>query len=199
MNQPDLTPAKFNERVNAQAALKFWLTPIVACAILASVLIVLEGARPTDTSGQLARERMEQAHNRIESSQSQIEAQAALLAQRERELQAEKHLTLRPDWSGVIGLIAQQFDTKLMMTGCGLADANDAQVRNVLGEQLDEVPEGSVWMIVSGVAESNSDVPGLIVRLEALGLFERVVMATSQRERFANGSRTIFTLACRVQ
>ena len=54
-------------------------------------------------------------------------------------------------------------------------------------------------MIVSGVALANSDVPGLIVRLESLGLFERVVMSSSQRERIEGGSRTVFTLACRVQ
>ena len=53
-------------------------------------------------------------------------------------------------------------------------------------------------MILTGVAENNSDVPGLILRLEQTGIFNRVVMTGTKREIFAGQQRTGFTLACQV-
>ena len=199
MTMPDLTPTKFTQRVQTQAAVRRWMVPVVMCAVLGLVPIVLEHTQPADTHGQLAEERVQQANARIENAKPQIATKQALLSQRQRELQAEQHLTERPDWSGVLSLVARQFNGELMMTGCQLAPANDARVRNGLGALRSDVPEDSVWLILSGVAGSNSDVPGLIMRLEGLDLFDRVVMTASQRETIAGGSRTTFTLACRVQ
>ncbi|MBX2852735.1 MAG: PilN domain-containing protein [Phycisphaeraceae bacterium] len=199
MTMPDLTPAKFTKRVQTQAAVRRWLFPVVLCTVLGVAPIVLEHTQPADTHGQLAEERVQQANARTEKTKSQITSEQATLGQRQRELQAEQHLTERPDWSGVLSLVARQFGGELMMTGCQLAAANDSRVRTSLGTLRGDVPDDSVWLILSGVAGSNSDVPGLIMRLEGLDLFDRVVMTASQRETIAGGSRTTFTLACRVQ
>ena len=199
MSMPDLTPKKFTRRVQTQAAVRRWILPTVFCVLLALVPIVLEHTQPADTHGQLAEQRVFQAKARTENAKNQIAAKQSVLAQHQRELQAVQHLTQRPDWSGVVQLIAQQFEGQLMMTGCHLAPASDSRVRNDLGALLSDVPDDSVWLVLSGIAGANSDVPGLIMRLEALGLFDRVVMTTSQRETIAGGSRTTFTLACRVQ
>lgn len=199
MSMPDLTPTKFIERTQAQSAVRLWFYPLGLCALLAIVVIGLAHAKPVDTHGQLAKERVVQANARIDQVQALIKTKSAILSQRQRELQAEQHLTERPDWSGVLTLVARQFDEQLMMTGCQLGTADDARIRGGLGLLRAEVPDDSVWMILTGVAQVNSDVPGLIMRLEGLGLFERVVMTASQRETVAGGSRTTFTLACRVQ
>lgn len=199
MSQPDLTPHGFIKRMQSRSALRRWSIPLAACALLSFVPIVLENTQVADTSGQLAEERMVQAQSRVESGNTLITSKSALLAQRQRELQAEQALTLRPDWSGVITLVTRQFNDQLMMTGFQLGDANDNGVRNGLGPIAADTPRESVWLILSGVAEANSEVPGLIMRLEQLGLFERVTMTGAQREAFAGGSRTTFTLACKVQ
>lgn len=199
MGMPDLTPTKFTRRVQTQAAVRRWTLPIVLCVLLALVPIVLEHTQPADTHGQLAEQRVFQANARTENAKAQIAAKQSLLAQHQRELQAAQHLTQRPDWSGVMQLIAQQFEGQLMMTGCQLAPANDSRIRNDLGAMLSDVPDDSVWLVLTGIAGANSDVPGLIMRLEALGLFDRVVMTASQRETIQGGPRTTFTLACRVQ
>jgi hypothetical protein len=199
MTMPDLTPTKFTQRVQSQAAVRRWIFPVVLCSVLGLIPIVLEHTQPADTHGQLAEERVQQANTRIENAKSQISAKQAVLSQRQRELQAEQHLTERPDWSGVLSLVARQFNGELMMTGCQLAPANDNRIRTQLGPLRSDVPDESVWLILRGVAGSNRDVPGLIMRLEGLGLFDRVVMTASQRETIEGASRTTFTLACRVQ
>lgn len=199
MNQSDLTPGIFIKRMQTRKAVHRWLIPVVVCALISFVPIVLENTQAADTSGQLAQERMIQAQSRVETSQSLIKSKSALLSQKTRELQAGQHLTLRPDWSGVLTLVSQQFNDQLMMTGYQLGDASDNRVRGALGAIADDTPKESVWLILNGVAAANSDVPGLIMRLEQLGLFERVVMTGSQREVFAGDSRTTFTLACKVQ
>jgi len=199
MSGPDLTPKPFIRRVRKQAAIRRWLLPTSFCALAAVVPIFLELSKPADTSGLLARERMVQAQSRIETGQAQLAFKKTTLAQRERELEAGQHLTAKPDWSAVLTLVARQFDDKLMMTGFQLDDIKDNRVRSALGPLATDAPDGSVWLILNGVATANSDVPGLIMRLEAMGLFERVVMTGSQREAFAGSSRTSFTLACRVE
>lgn len=199
MNQPDLTPTSFIQRMQSRAAVRRWMIPLVACALMSFVPILLENTQVADTSGQLAEERMVQAQSRVESGNGLIKSKTALLAQRERELQAEQTLTLRPDWSGVLTLVTRQFDDQLMMTGFQLGDASNNRVRGALGPIAADTPRDSVWLILNGVAQVNSDVPGLIMRLEQLGLFERVVMTGAQREAIAGGSRTTFTLACKVQ
>lgn len=199
MTMPDLTPTKFTKRVQTQAAVRRWIVPLLFCTVLALIPIVLEHTQPADTHGQLAEERVQQATARMEGAKAQIIARQSLLSQRQRELQAEQHLTERPDWSSVIDLVSRQFSGELMMAGCQLAPANDNRIRTSLGPLRSDVPDDSVWMILNGVAGSNSDVPGLIMRLERLELFDRVVMTASQRETVAGGSRTVFTLACRVQ
>ena len=199
MNGPDLTPKPFLNRARKHAALRRWILPTSACAIAAILPILLELSKPADTSGLLAHERMVQAQSRIDSGQSLLSSKQAILAQRERELKAEQHLTAKPDWSAVLTLVAQQFNETLMMTGFQLDDIKNNRVRSALGPLATDVPDDSVWLILNGVASANSDVPGLIMRLESLGLFERVVMTGTQRETFGGGSRTSFTLACRVE
>lgn len=199
MSGPDLTPKPFIRRARKQEAIRRWILPTSVCALAAIVPIFLEISKPVDTSGLLAQERMIQAQSRIETGQKQLDSKQAILAQRERELKAVQHLTAKPDWSAVLTLVARQFDDKLMMTGFQLDDIANNRVRSALGPLATDVPEGSVWLILNGVATANSDVPSLIMRLEKLGLFQRVVMTGTQREVFAGGSRTSFTLACRVE
>lgn len=199
MSMPDLTPRKFTRRVQTQAAVRRWVLPTALCALLALVPIAMEHTQPADTHGQLAEQRVFQANARTENAKSQIAAKQTVLAQHQRELQAVQHLTQRPDWSGVMQLVSRQFEGQLMMTGCQLGPANDSRVRNNLGALRSDVPDDSVWLVLNGIAGANSDVPGLIMRLEALGLFDRVVMTASQRETIVGGPRTTFTLACRVQ
>ena len=198
MNQPDLTPSVYIKRTQTRLAIQRWTIPMAVCALLGFVPIVLENTQAEDPSGQLVQERVVQAESRLSNSQAEIKAITVQLNQHKRELQAEQHLTERPDWSGVLMLVAAQFDQQLMMTGFQLGDANDSNVRSALGTLSRDISESSVWLILTGVAEANSNVPGLIDRLEKLGLFERVVMTGTQRESFAGGSRTTFTLACRV-
>lgn len=199
MSGPDLTPKPFIKRVRKQAAIRRWILPTAFCALAAVVPIFLELSKPADTSGLLAQERMVQAQSRIETGQSQLRSKETILGQRQRELKAVQHLTAKPDWSSVLNLVARQFDDKLVMTGFQLDGIENNRVRSALGPLATDVPGDSVWLIIKGVADANSDVPGLIMRLEKLGLFKRVVMTGSQREAFAGGSRTSFTLACRVE
>lgn len=199
MTEPNLTPRPFLNQMHKQAVIRRWIAPVVVCSLAAVVPIFLELSKPADTAGQIARDRVTQAEARKQGSQSQITSKAKQLAQLERELKAGQHLTSSPDWGAVISLVSKQFDESLMLAGIELDDVQNSRVRSALGSLAADVPDDSAWMIISGFAETNRDVPGLIMRLESLGLFERVVMTGTQRETFAGGSRTRFTLACRVE
>jgi hypothetical protein len=199
MNHPDLTPKQFIQRSQRQSAVRLWIAPVALCVVIAAAAIGLANTRPVDVSGQLAEQRIVQAEARTQTTETQIARAEVQLRQRERAIQAEQHLTKRPDWAAVLSVVARQFDGQSMMTGCTLGRADEPAMRSVLGDRRDDAADDSVWMIITGAARANSDVPGLIMRLEALGLFERVVLASSQRETFAGGSRTTFTLACKVR
>lgn len=199
MNQPDLTPRTFIKKSQVRAATRLWSFLAAGCLLAAGVPIVLDMSKAPDPTAMRAQERFVQAQARLDQTSSQARNISQQLRQQERELQAEEQLTRRPDWSGVIRLVAQQFNQDLVMTGFQLDNAQDGDVRRALGPLAQDVDEESVWLILTGVAETNRDVPGLILRLEQLGLFERVVMTGTQREGFAGGQRTGFTLACQVK
>lgn len=199
MNQPDLTPSPFLKRSMLRTAMQRWALVVATVGLIAAVPIGIETARVPDSSAARAQERYALAQNRLVQSRAKMSKIDVKLKQHERELQAEEHLTQRPDWSGVLRLVAGRFDDRLMMSGFRLGAIKDSQVRSALGPIAQDVPDTSVWLILDGVALANSDVPGLILKLEELGLFERVVMTQTQRERFSGSSRTGFTLACRVE
>jgi len=199
MNQPDLTPRTYIKRCQIRAATRLWMFVTAGCLVLCAVPIVMQMSSAPDPTTARAQERYLQAQSRLEMSNAQTQRLTQQLRQQERELQAVEHLTRRPDWSGVVQLVAQQFNQDLVMTGFQLDDASDSDVRRALGPLAQDIPDDSVWLILNGVAQTNRDVPGLILRLEGLGLFERVVMTGTQREPFAGGQRTGFTLACQVK
>lgn len=194
----DLTPRLYTQRNRTRRVVQRWSVAAALCALVALVSIALEQSRAPDASAARARERLLLAENRVEQSKAELKSVQRLLKVHERELRAERHLTERPDWSAVLTIVAGQFDRRLVMTGFRLGAAEDSQIRSALGPIGADVPPDSVWLIVTGVAESNSDVSGLILRIEQLGLFDRVVMTGTQREAFAGEQRIGFTLACRV-
>lgn len=199
MSRTDLTPRNYHTRSQARLALRVWLLAVGVCALLAIIPISIETSRQPDRSVALARERMAQAQTRLVQSQSTAKVVAEKLKQKQRVLQAQAYLTEQPDWSELINRVAGQFDANVMMVGFRLGKLSDGKVRSSLGELGKDAPQDSVWLVLSGVAQSNSDVPGLILRLEQLGLFERVVMTRTERESFGGARRTGFVLACRVQ
>ena len=199
MSRVDLTPKPYQVRCRARAAVKRWLLAVSLCTFGVVLPLSIESARPPDHSAELAHERMVEANERVTQTKLITQSLSEQLLQSERELQAEMHLTRRPDWSMVLTLVASQFDSRVMMTGFRLGPLSYSQVRTGLGEAAQDVPADSVWVILTGVASENSDVPGLILRLESLGLFERVIMTETQRQTYAGGTRSGFVLACRVQ
>lgn len=199
MSSGDLTPRTYLKRCRSRTALQRWVAVACMCAVASSVPIGIESARAPDRTVSVARERMAQAQNRYIQSEAAAAQMSHILKQSERELQAESLLTRRPNWSELLRRVALQFEGKMMMSGFRLGTVADPQVRASLGQVAADVPADSIWLVLIGVAGANSDVPGLIIRLEELGLFDRVVMTGTKRELYAGAPRTGFVLACRIQ
>lgn len=199
MTSADLTPKPYLCRYRSRRVIRCWAVAASCCLLLAMGSILVNSSRRPDSSASLAREEIAQAQARIVQNEAISKQMALQLKQSERELQASSYLIKRPDWSAVLTNIAAQFQGKVVMTGFRLGSMSDTKVRAGLGDLAADVPKDSVWLVLTGVGEANSDVSALIFRLEALGLFEQVVMTGTQREAFAGAARTGFVLACRVQ
>lgn len=199
MSLVDLTPRSYLKQCRSRTALQRWVLCGCLCALVAAVPIGIESSQQPDQSAWVARDRILQAESRMAKTQVLTQSVTAEWIQQERKLQASSHLTQRPDWSEVMGRVAAQFDGPVVMTGFRLGTLSDPTVRAALGAIAGDVPEDSIWLVLSGAAGENSDVPDLILRLEAMGLFERVLMTETRREAFAGAPRSGFILACRVQ
>ncbi|MFN3166840.1 MAG: hypothetical protein ACE37H_07230 [Phycisphaeraceae bacterium] len=199
MTRVDLTPNTYLNRCRSRAVLRRWLAVLALCLLVTAVSVGLASTGRPDHASALTREGVAQAEARRVQNQALATTLETRLKQLERELQAGEHLTRRPDWSAVLDRVAAQFQGEMVMTGFRLGPITDSKVRTVLGPVAADAPQGSVWLILTGVAAANSDVPGLILRLESLGLFDQVVMTGTQRETFAGAARTGFVMACRVQ
>lgn len=199
MTVVDLTPKSYLNRCRARALMRRWLMAVALCLVVTAASVGMASARRPDQASSVAREGIAQAEARRVQNQALAQTLTVQLSQLERELQAGEHLTRRPDWSAVLDRVAAQFRGEMVMTGFRLGPISDSKVRSALGPVGADAPDGSVWLILTGVAGSNSDVSGLILRLESLGLFDQVVMTGTQRETFAGAARTGFVLGCRVQ
>jgi|GEM_PF-2380238 len=198
MNSHDLTPAYYTKRTSVHKALRQWSLLLLLSISLIFLSAAIGSTRIRNEQAGSVKQRMEQVTARLEQARSEARIIETALQQHKRELQASQRLTNRPEWGRVLSLVASQLDERVMMTAINLGRASDAKVRTAMGQLGADVPADSAWLILSGVAESNSDVPALIMRLEKLGLFESVVMTGTQREMFAGGHRTVFNLSCRV-
>jgi Tfp pilus assembly protein PilN len=105
-------------------------------------------------------------------------------------LAAEQSISDQPDWSLLLTYLADEvLGDKVVLGGCVLAPSAP-------GDQADNTDSDTLVLTLTGYGQSTADVSQFILRLEQVGLFEKVTLARTNREPYLAGQAIAFEARC---
>lgn len=107
----------------------------------------------------------------------------------------------QPDWSLLLAIISSTIDDEIVMTSTKLDAATGADAQPAtrsLGSEKASAPNAPARMTLclQGMARSQAAVTQFVLRLERLGLFERVDLAKSSRQMIGSTDANVFRVDC---
>ena len=150
---------------------------------------------PADLEGYA--ERLTAVQARSEFTQGQTDKIAVRLAANKQEIAAIDAVAGQPDWRRAMAQVGRVLGDRAMLTACRFGHASDGEFRRDFDNG--SVDPESVWLVIDGIAQDYPEVPALVIRLETMGLFDRVMMLQTHAEPFRGQERIGFRIACRIQ
>jgi Tfp pilus assembly protein PilN len=136
------------------------------------------------------------ADNHLKSAKSAMATLEAGAAKSRQELDTAQALAQQPDWSLMFDLTARSLGENVVLQSCrleplGLLDkapkGTDAKTDNTLkGARVD----------LAGFAKAQSDMSDYMLRLEKLGIFEKVRLIRTTPQTFLGDKASSFRLEC---
>ncbi|MEZ6190765.1 MAG: hypothetical protein R3C45_05675 [Phycisphaerales bacterium] len=105
-------------------------------------------------------------------------------------LVAEQSISDQPDWSLLLTYLADEvLGDKVVLSGCVLAPSAP-------GDKADNTDSDTLVLTLTGYGQGTADVSQFILRLEQIGLFEKVTLARTNREPYLAGQAIAFEARC---
>lgn len=123
--------------------------------------------------------------DRIALRRQQIGQIKRQLVEADRQIAGARVLSERPDWSTMLRLVATAAGPEVLLHDFSLGTT---------GATID----AGAWVALRGFASDPGTVSAFALRLEALGLFDRVTIESSRREPFGGRTATSFNLRCEL-
>ena len=178
-----------------QRAVQAWSLAVGLCLLLMLGMIAVgagsgEAADTTDLQGRLnaANRQAEQLVHQISNSRQRNDALR-------RELASADQVNDQPDLKLLFEMVGRQLGNEAMLTSIRLGSADEPSIRSAIGSATGPARR---WLVITGVAQDHQAVPEIVLRLEALGLFEKVVLHETFPESYRGSARVGFRVACRL-
>ena len=197
MDKMSLLPKAYEDRVSTRRAKRLWTGAVVVSALLAIAAIGVSSLETRADGDFRYDEKIAAAKQRALQSKQQAEALGVRLAQNRQALSAIEAVAGEPDWNALLGHITRALGEQALLTSCRFGPGRVPAIQQSAGLDADEMD--SAWIVLGGVVEAYPEVPALLLRLEALGLFEHVKLVETWSEPFAGEPRIGFHIACRAQ
>lgn len=123
--------------------------------------------------------------DRIALRRQQIGQMKQQLVEADRQIAGGRVLSERPDWSTLLRLVATAAGPEVLLHGFSLGTT---------GPTID----AGAWVALEGFAADPATVSAFALRLEGLGLFDRVTIESSRREPYRDRTATSFNLRCEL-
>jgi len=196
MSDINLVPASYRVSCMRRKALKLWAVAASVLAVACALTILMEQARNGAGGHSAEQEQVTDAQQQLEQIDAKISQIQVALQASQRQSTTVGAAAGQPDWQQLLVLVSWQLGDKAVLTRCALgSETSQAILPALAAEDLQE----SNWLILEGMAEGYSDVPALVLRLEELGLFDRVKIAQIRPKSFGGEERTGFTIACQIR
>ncbi len=197
MADSNLLPRRYLEQRATRSARRLWAALVVCCAVGTASAVgwsLMESA-PAGTEGYV--QQLAQIEHRHEASRQEASALASQLAADQRESAAIDAVAGQPDWRGLLLRIAGVLGDRAMLTACRFGAGDTLRLPPEAGPDASD--PSSAWLVLGGVAQAYQDVPALVLRLEEMGLFSRVVLIETTPQAFGGEERIGFRIACRAR
>ena len=197
MNGVNFIPRARRERAARRTRLRAWAVGAAAYALVGVVALAASGTGAVVEDPSVAQE-LARLPNQIDTSRRALANLQGQLTEAQAKLDAARAVAQQPDWSVLLGLLAQSLGEEIVLTSCKL-DSDPVEPERPAGAaqrpgtaanlkpadaQLPR-PDGARYtLLLSGLGRTQSSVSQFVLRLEALGLFGRVTILKTNREMF---------------
>jgi len=184
----NLIPATRLEAQQRRRRVRAWIgtvgmtAGVVAAGSVWSLLSIVE-------SGAEERARLDERSARISQLEEGRDAKLAELADANARLRATLVVTLEPDWSILMALLAATLEEDAALEGFRLVPTSR-------GEGADEDRRPGYVVMLSGVSTSQGGVSSWVLRLEGLGLFDQVTLKEWHRRSLEDEEMVAFNVEC---
>lgn len=114
------------------------------------------------------------------------------LKERQLVLAAGRSITDQPDWSRMLKYLADEvLGEKVVLTHCKLAPMEDPK-------QAQQVNDTALTFVLSGYAKDTPEVSRFVLRLEKMGLFDKVTLVRTGSQPFMTGMAIAFEVHCEL-
>ena len=190
MQRINLIPKVRQRDRQRRVRVRLWIgVSLFYAATLAVVCLAYRGMSSshdlTSLSAELAEKESELA--RIESQQKSL---LPRLNEQKLILTAERSISDQPDWSLLLTYLADDvMGDQIVLSGCTLAPSAP-------GDKTGAADADALVFTLTGYALSTADVSQFILRLEQIGLFDKVTLARTNREPYLAGQAIAFEARC---
>jgi hypothetical protein len=206
----DLIPSTRRELHRRRRRVRVWIGAGCAyAALLGGTLVGAAAAWPRDQETPAAALGAATLEN--EQHRSRTAALAAEIAHKQRELAANKAVGNQPDWSILLALVAEALGPDAALREANLtaetitppAAAPKPPAPGAIQAEpvpvIDAEPRRSFSLVLTGLARSQGAVNEVVKRLEATGLFERILLIETRREGTdTQAALTSFRFSCQL-
>jgi len=212
MNGVNFIPRQRRDASARRARFRAWTIGASAYALVCVVAFAASGAIDVAEDPTVATD-LAQLPAQIDASQRALTTLRAQLAEAQARLDAARAVAHQPDWSVLLGLLAQSLGDDIVLTTCRLEAEHPSDraaatssppggINRAAGGGGTGAPAaapivgpGSRFTLeLTGLGRTQAAVSRFVLRLEQLGLFERVTIVKTGREMFGEHESIGFRL-----
>lgn len=183
MNRINLIPPKRRRARAQKARVRNWITINIGYAVILGIAGISVCAQSLAT--RLPTAELAAANRSVEQAKNQLTAVRAASVHTQRLIASANGVSNQPDWSRLLGPLSTSMGDDILLSQCELSPIKD-----------DPAAKGAMTLHLSGLGRSQSAVAQFMLKLEAMGLFEHVVLQQTSREKFMDGDAVRFELNC---
>ncbi|XAL98859.1 hypothetical protein OT109_14870 [Phycisphaeraceae bacterium D3-23] len=197
MDKMSLLPNPYGARALVRRAKRVWLFAAAGSAVVSAGAVAWATTQSGPADAGRYAEQVAVAERRIEDSKQEALALGTRLAQNRHALSAIDAVAEQPDWQALLERVSLELGDQSLLTSCRFGPITDPSLRQAAGLEGDALDAG--WLMLGGIVASYPEVPALLLRLEAMGLFKQVLLVETRGEPYGGERRIGFRIACRAQ
>lgn len=182
----NLLPRALVVRQQARRCTRVWIMAAGVYTLAALGVCASISAVPSPARGNAA-QRVAEVRSRIEASEKQTLAAKAASAKAARAIAARQAVGVHPDWSVLLSSLAALRGETIVL--------DEVEIRT---ESPTAGGARQATVRIGGIAPGAAEISGFVLKLEGLGVFDRVSQQEATARRIGSVEALAFRVECRI-